>query len=573
MIEVELPDGTVVEFPPGTDPGVMKKAIQTQTTKLEAQKRVGEMSTLRKSVYGMERALDEPAMGLKQLMPEFLGGGLSEQDRRELAIRREMENQIPGSWAGRLVGDIAMGAGPAKVIQGQAAKVFSKALPKAAQYIGAAGAGAGIGAVQPTLEGESRAENAGAGAAFGLVGQAGGNLIGRAIEGVVPKSAAARALPQNVQDAATLGQVADRATPAGRVAAALEERLTSVPIIGSGVKAARERGMDTWRDEVLKKASPEGFTAPNTPGTPFRDRVGATYKEFKNRYTNALRGHTITPSQFFEQQVLRLTSDPKRGLPEDVTERIRKSVMNNYQSRFGATPPSAAPAGTGLAAPGSPGVAMKMNAPEAKDFESFLSDMSRQYKMGQAPMDSNIAKLYDDMERAWSTAYKRQLGPGFRKQMEPLDQKYAPYKTVERAAGMVGNEGGAFTPAQLTNSVAARTGKARFGRGEGMLADDARAGKSVFEDKLPNSGTSDRSMLLGGAAALTIDPISTLTTAGAIRAATPLFTSKAGKNAVTGDTKLQKLLQKMRANDAARQLGLPGGVMAQDLMVDESTRY
>jgi hypothetical protein len=568
MIEVELPGGKIAEFPDGTPREVMTKAVQQYAVKSEAKAKLAGMSNFRKSLYGAERALDEPAMGLKQLVPEALGGGLSQQDKHDLAVRREMEDQIPGSWKARLAGDAAMMFVPGKNIA-----TAAKFLPKALQYGTAMLTGAGQAALNPVLEGESRGRNAAVGAAFGAGGQAVGDVAGRAISGIVPKSTAAAALPQNVQDAATLGQVADRSSTMGRITAALEEKLKSVPVIGSVIEGARDRGTKAWRSNAIAQGTPDGFTPSTGPGVSTRDQLGEIYSEFQNRYTNALKNHQVTPSQMFESQLLKMTADPKNGLSQEMADNLSKDILRNYQARFSATMPNRGPVGTAVGPVGNPGTNIAMGGDEAKGFEAFLSGRARQYAKGQGPLDPDVARFYNNAERAWSAAYKRQLGPQVRAQIRPLDEKYAPYKTLERAAASVQATDGDFTPSQLTNAVAARTGKARFGRGEGMLADEAQQGKAVFMDKVPNSGTADRMMTTGALGAFMVDPISTTGTGLALASTLPAFTTKTGKNLFTGSTKAQKMLQALRMHEHLRSMGIPAGALANDAATQESTRY
>jgi hypothetical protein len=549
MIEVQLPDGTVVEFPDGTDDAAMTRALKQIDVGNEAKSRIEKMgsSALGKARligYGAERALDEAAMGLKQLAI-----GLSPDEQRELAIRREMEKVNPaGSWQSRVPAEIAMlGAPAAAAARALPRTLASKVLPNIG--VGAA-VGGGVGAAQPVIGDESRSDNVKAGAVMGAAGEVGGRVLGRAISGLIPKSVAGGALPQNVQDAATLGQLADKNTTAGKIASSIEERLTSVPVTGDILKRSRQGGVDAWRQDVIDRSMPKGFKP--TRGADTRDQIAEGYGEFKKRYGQALSGVDVAPSQLFEKQLRTVLRDPKTGIPQDQAERILDQTIENYASRFGQNG--------------------KMSGSVAKDFESFLSDQARQYSKSEVPGHSNIGKVYRDLERAWSTSYRRQMGSGPRKQINELDSQYGNYKTAERAAGAVGNVGGDFTPAQLTTAVSGRTGKARFGRGEGFLADEARLGKEVFTDSLPSSGTTERAMLMGVPAAAVIDPITVATGGVAAATANKILTNKTTKNALMGDTKIQRFLKMMRAQDAARQFGMPGGVMSQQF-IEDSTEY
>lgn len=539
MIEVELPDGTVAEFPDGTQDTVMEKALQQYGVEAEAKKRVGEMSLLRKMFFGGEQVLNDQGAGMLQIFKKAMGGDLSETQKRNLAVRRQMVKEIPGSWSSELVANVGSTLAPAGAIQ----KGVSTLLPKAlGQVGGAAAAGGAVAAVPATLEGETRAGNAATGAAFGAGGQVLGNVAGSAIKGLVPKSAAAGRLPQASQDAATLAQLTDQNTATGRIVGSIEDKATSLPIVGSLIRGARDKSIKAWRDDAIKKGTPQGFDVSVGSGVSTRDQMGEIGEEFGKRYGAALKGKEVGPSAMFEAHIRNMAYDPKRGIPRDQAERIADQIIENYSSRFGSN--------------------AKMRATDAKDLESFLGKTAEQYRKGQSPLDPNLGKLYSDAERAWSAAYKRQLGPGFRSEIKPLDNAYGNFKTAERAAASVGNDGGAFSPAQLTNAVSARTGKSRFGRGQGFLAEEAQAGKGALQDRLPNSGTADRLLSIPGLMA------------GVPAAALhPALNSIPVKRALTGDTKIQKFLKLMRADQAAQQIGLPGGVLSQEFLTDESTRY
>lgn len=440
-------------------------------------------------------------------------------------------------------------------IGGKVAAILPVALvPGANTYTGAAGLGAITSAA--TTEGDLK-DRAKAGAIGTITGPAGkfvGDTLARAIRGFVPKTDAAKALPEDVVNSATLGQIADRNTLAGKIASATEEKLKSVPILGNVVERARSRGAENWRDAMIREGTPEGFIP--AAGTT-RERLAEIYGEFRKRYTDALRGKTVNPSQLFESQALKMTSNPRTGLSQEQGEAVLENVMRNYRSRFEGVPGQNT-GSTAVATGPAPGVPVSMRADLAKDFEAFLGDQARQYGRTQGISNPEMSKLYGDLERAWTASYRRQLGPQVRAELQPLDARYAPYKTVERAAGSVAAENGNFTPAQLVNAVAARTGKAKFARGDGLLADEAQAGKTMFQDHLANSGTTDRALQASSIGGLVLDPLTTAKVYGATATALPLFTTQTGKRMMTGDAATQLLLQRLRAPELLEYAGVPG---------------
>lgn len=550
-MRVQLSSGATLELPDGMPEAEINKIVQQAEVQDQAATKVRGMSSFRKALYGAERALDEPAMGLKQMIV-----GLSPQEQHDLAVRRAVEKSIPGAWASRFAGDVALGgAVGGAALRG--ASMLPRALQAAAPYIAATATGAGLGAAQPVLGDESRAENTGMGAAFGLGGQAIGNAVGRGIEGVVKPSRHASQLPPAVRDAATLGQLADKEGLIGRMVGGIEERYASLPFVGSIVSRAREQGTDAWRDNLVDRAAPKG-TVPL--GETTKDKLASAYAAYQTRYARALRNQKIAPSPRFEQFVDDILTNPQSGIPLDDAARIRQDILMNYVSRFNRAQTGAdgavTPAGT-------------MGGDVAKDFESFLSGRARQYMKSETPGSDSLGRAYSNLERAWSTSYRRQIPIPDRRAIRDLDNQYGSFKTVERAAGSSGTVDGNFSPAQLNTAVSQRTPRGRFARGEGIMAQDANAGKGIFMDRLPNSGTADRASLAALAGGLALEPVNTALTVAAL----PLMATKTGRNLAMGETAGQRMIQRLRGNNAARQLGAPMAIGYENALDDQSTEY
>jgi hypothetical protein len=566
MIEVELPDGRVVEFPAGTSQDQIR-AVITRLNQPQAPRPPSQplppmnvdpaegMSMGERALVGAGSALRKGYLGLRNLLP---GQELSPKEQEELEIfRKNRGNLGAAGMVGEVAGNIAMTALPMAGMA-RAGQLAGRILPNAVARYGTAGAaGAVTGA---GFDPEDRAGGAITGAIGGVGGQAAGDLIGRGIRGLIPKSAAAARMPQSVQDASTLGQLADKNTFAGRFYSGMEEVGRSVPLAGSRISRAREGGIDAWRNAIIDDVSAPGFRAPPGEGA---DRLASVYKDYKRQYGAALANQSIMPSQFFEQQVLKMTTDPRRGLSSEQAEAIRNTVMKAYQARFQGVP-TAGPPGTATTV-ANPGRAIQMRGQEAKDFESFLSDFARRYRKGTGPMDDKIGDLYGDLERAWTAAYRRQMGPGVRKQLRPLDENYAKLVTVENAAGATGSLSGNFSPQQLNTAAKTRTGQRRYGRGEGLLNKEAQYAKEVFMDRIGNSGTTDRALgALGLAGGLAVDPTTTAISLGVLGAGT----TKVGKAAMLGETATQKLLKRMRADRAAEILGPTIGASFADTVTE-----
>lgn len=555
MIEVELPDGSVAEFDDGTPDDQIQKAVRRHI----ASQRVRDMSSFRKTLYGAERSLDEAAMGLKQVFPKALGGGLNPEESNELAIRREMEDQIPGSGISRFVGDVGLYAAPTLKVMNLANRLRGLGTGTKA-LLGAGAAGAGAGAVQPVLEGEDRVDNTALGAAFGVGGQAAGSAIGRGIEGIVAKNPNIANLPTAVRDKLTLGQTADRNTLSGRIASATEEKMQSIPLVGERIRNSRAQATDTWRDAVLTAAAPKNT---NFAGGTTREQLDKISREYATRYANALRGHQVGPSRLFESQLLKITNNPRSGLTDQQQREVQDMVGRYYQSMFHGNS-SAAPAGTGVVTQGGQrGTPISIDAENAKGFEAFLTKKAMEYGRSQAPGASDYARMFNELERAWSTSYRRALPSSARVATKELDRTYPSYKNVERAASYVGNEEGAFTPSQLVSAIRARSSAPQFARQRAPDQKAAQAARDTLPDQVPNSGTADRAVAMGTIGGLIVDPVTTAKMYGASIPAAAMMTTRAGRNAMTGDTRIQEMLKQMRLNEAIRTgapvAGVAGG--------------
>lgn len=563
-----LPPGFVEDDAPALPPGFVedggavtpvKNPFEQKgpTIKAVAEMKAARMGPFRRALYGAERGLDEAAMGVKQLV-----NGLTPEEEADLAIRRQTEKEIPGTLASRVGADIAMSLPLARAAQAVAAipRLASRATP----YVTAALAGAGMGAVQPVIGNESRGENAAIGAGFGAAGQAAGNVIGRGIEGFVRTNPNVAALPRAIRDRLTLGQTADRDSLSGAVASSTEEKLQSVPLIGNIIRNARQGAIDNWRNDLVNRSAPRGFTP---QGANTWERLDSAGQEYRNRYVAALRGHQVPPSRLFESQVASLTNNPRSGLTNQQQAEARDLVMRYYNSMFHGNSPATGPAGTSPIIQGAQrGTPVSIDANNAKGFEAFLTKQAMQYRKSNAPGASDMANLFEDLERAWSVSYRRALPSSARTNIRELDRTYAPFKTVERAAAYTGNDFGDFTPQQLVQAVRQRTPQARFSRGGGVLQQEAAAARDTLIDRVPNSGTADRALTVGAIGGAVLEPTVAAATLGL---AVPAMTTRVGRNAMTGDTRLQEVLRLLRANSVARGAGPLAGIVGSDVMNTE----
>jgi hypothetical protein len=82
-------------------------------------------------------------------------------------------------------------------------------------------------------------------------------------------------------------------------------------------------------------------------------------------------------------------------------------------------------------------------------------------------------------------------------ELKAIDTGYANFKRVQAAAGLIGAEGGVFSPAQLQSAVKSMDRSkdhSEFSKGQALMQDLSEPGKTVLGNKLPDSGTPYRSL-------------------------------------------------------------------------------
>lgn len=207
-IEVELPDGTVVEFPDGTDQATMERALAQYAQQPPPQQARPPQEAPPDPTEGMGgwdrhragwgRSLVDTYQAAKQFVidgagtqQQFLGNianalgadaaarhfyrnadavvPVSKRQWEEEALRRQRDAPLMNTWEGKsghVLGTLAQLVGPGVFTRGtMAAPAF---LPRTVS--GSALQGATVGALQPVATPEERATNAGLGSAAGGIG-------------------------------------------------------------------------------------------------------------------------------------------------------------------------------------------------------------------------------------------------------------------------------------------------------------------------------------------------------------------------------------------------------------------
>ena len=238
MIEAELPDGRILEFPDGTDGAIVQATVKRvlgvsnqpapKPSKIGAEglpdaiKEVSkDFSAPSKFAIGAAGAINDMAMRAKQL----LGGNLTPEQVQGVKEYRALKDASPAAIAGDIGMNIAATAIPATAVQGGLTSLAARAVPAfAAPAVGAAATGAGVAATtEAVLPGESTAEKAALGALGGAAGDVAARGLSRVVQPIRQSGAVQKLLSEGVTP--TPGQAAGAKSFVGR----FEQRLESLP--------------------------------------------------------------------------------------------------------------------------------------------------------------------------------------------------------------------------------------------------------------------------------------------------------------------------------------------------------
>jgi hypothetical protein len=376
--------------------------------------------------------------------------------------------------------------------------------------------------------GEQKLGQLKAGALGGAAAGPVGNMLGRAISPTVNPQVA---LLQREGVTPTVGQIM------GGGFRSAEEKLTSVPLLGSAIASGQRRA-----NEQLNQAAWNRALAPLNEQLP-KGVVGREAAQFVGdkvgeAYDTAL--NAVGPIAIDRQLVSALNAvKATSGLKPNVADELRGLIQANVLDR----------AKNGYLIP--------------EDLKGAVSELGRKasgYISDPAFDNRELGQALQKAHEALRDAIARQAPKNAANGLRAADTAYANLLRVQRAAGSVAAEDGIFSPAQLQNAVRAlEPTKSRFAKGTALMQDLSDAGRSVLAQKTPDSGTAGRLLpaaIAGGAAggAVTINPWLAL---GAVPALA--YTA-------TGQRALSNLLTGRQGagygllSDAARRLAVPGGV-------------
>lgn len=401
--------------------------------------------------------------GMDKLLFSDLYEGQSFSQRYEARRdqRREENKQAqeanPGTYlTGEMVGGLSTGA--SSMARNGAALTMGQIAKTGAAIGGAGGAGYSEGETIGEVAADT-AVGAGAGAAFGVALPAAGAGINRAVTQFSDRAlgAVSDTYKPLVDLLKSKGVSLTAAKELGTDwAKALETQLAQVPIGGKPLQLALENSRRTFQREVVKMVGLEdGSDLIN------RNTLDKMQSMFSRQYKAALGGKQINiASDEFLDDLARVEASHTELVDSQTARRI-KSVVDAFLAK-----------------------AEKQGTLDGDWYQAQRSLFAK-----RARGNGELADLYADLKRTLDNAFTRAAG----NVKGDLDLRFKRFKQLEEVfEGMGGAESSeGFLPLA---SLARKVSKGGMDRD---WEDFIRAGSAVITDKVPNSGTAQRQLLMG----------------------------------------------------------------------------
>lgn len=467
-IQVQLPDGTIGEFPDGMPDAEIEKVLQRQfgapasapaATAAETFDPTQGMSAYEKFMAGAGKSVNDTWNGLRQISGS-IGDAIPGVDltdwragvQADIDEARRIDAPLMSTgWGmtGNIAGQAAQAAIPVGGAVGRAGAVFGRAAP----YAGAATRGAALSAAQPIAGDESRLMNALIGGSAGAVGQ------GIASGASALASRAGAAISPAIQRSIDAAQKAGIPLRAAQVSGSqflktLQSAMDALPFSGGGAMARKQQ-------EGFNRALGRTFGA----DAPYltddvmlaaRQNIGQSYNDIYSR-------NNIDLDQPSIQRMLGIENLARMDLAPDNAQ----IVSNQFQKVIDAFANG------------------RVAGPLYQDLRGALNKVVD---------DSSTGRLVAALRGELDAAASRSVGPADAQALKQANSQWANMRTAEDAlkqasggGGQAGGAAGNVRPASLYPLV--RNGSTP------ELRELAQIGQNVLKDPIPNSGTAQRELI------------------------------------------------------------------------------
>lgn len=278
-----------------------------------------------------------------------------------------------------------------------------------------------------------------------------------------------------------------------------EDALSSVPILGSVIRAAQKRSFETFNRAAINRSLDDiGVKLPKGLDSG-HDAIGFAQDEFSKAYGQVIPRMSGTLDNPMRQDLLNVLGKAQaQNLPQEYQEQLLHIIKTEVVGNLGA--------------------GGRMTGEAAQKIGTQLDALIKPMRISPNPYVQHMGRLLREVDQSLDDMMSRQ-NPILQATKDRIDAGYAKFKSVQQAAAAVGTHpDGTFTPAQLNRAIKARDrskDKAAFARGDAMMQDLAIAARDVLPQVVRDSGTPERGAYMAMAGgAVPIEPHTAAALAG-----------------------------------------------------------
>ena len=274
----------------------------------------------------------------------------------------------------------------------------------------------------------------------------------------------------------TMGQIM------GRTGKFLEEKATSIPILGDMIRWGHEGANEQFNKAALNRAlEPIGEKVDNIG----REGITEVRQKLGDAYNSLLDKLNFIPDQQFTEAMTNLKG-MAQNLSTDAAKRFN-SIMDDVEQKQS---PNGGMAGETY-----------------KIVESKLKNAAQQFSSSSDSYQRELGNALKQVIEEYRLNLVRS-NPEYAKELANINRGWANYSILRNAASgtAAGANEGIFTPAKLAQAVRASdksVGKRASAEGTALMQDLAEAGTTHLSNRYPDSGTAGRLALIQALRGLT----------------------------------------------------------------------
>jgi hypothetical protein len=327
----------------------------------------------------------------------------------------------------------------------------------------------------------STAMGGAAGKAAGVLG----DVAGPTVKEALARAGIGKPVSPTVKALADKGVVTTPGQRGGKIPSAIEQRLTSIPIVGDAIKAARARSAEQWNRSELNDAIKDAGGKPLPKDRQGRDAIFHAESEIGKAYDrvlskmkadlNSADSSGTSFRQFLDQTKTLANQGLEPGSAKIVNDIIDKKVIGKFTKDGSA------------------------NGENIKEIQEALRTEIADLKSGNY-QERKVSQALQQVSAEMKAMLKRE-NPVLAPELDKVDRGYAKFKTSSQASLYSTKGAGGYTPAQKLRAIKARDaskGKQRFASGAAPGQKEAESVESVIGNTEPDSGTPGRLAVMDG---------------------------------------------------------------------------